>query len=116
MENKKIVYYSEFGAVGDGVAEDFPAICKCHEYANANGLKVMADKGATYYIANTDGISAIVQTDVDWQDATFIIDDRNIDVPNKSRTANIFKIYRDYDRIGNDCGIDDHHRTYGVDH
>ena len=92
MENKRVVYYSEFGAIGDGVAEDFPAIVKCHEYANANGCKVMADPGATYYIAETDGVEAIIKTDVDWGDATFIIDDRNIPVPSKSRTAHIFRV------------------------
>ena len=93
---KKIVYYSEFGAVGDGVHEDFEAIVKCHEYANENGCKVMADAGKSYYIENTDGVSAIVKTDVDWVDATFIIDDRNIGVENKSRTAHIFRILRDH--------------------
>ena len=36
---KKIVYYKDFGAVGDGVHEDIDAIRACHEYANANGRK-----------------------------------------------------------------------------
>ena len=96
---EKIVYYSEFGAVGDGVAEDFPAIVKCHEYANANGCKVMADKGARYYIGETGGISAIVKTDVDWQDATFIINDKVIDADSKSRTVNIFTVLHDYPMV-----------------
>ena len=92
--NKKVVYYSEFGAIGDGVAEDMPAIIKCHDYANANGCTVMADKGATYYIGETDGAYATVMTDVDWQDATFIIDDKIIGVESKSRTVDIFKMVR----------------------
>ena len=95
MENKLCVYYSEFGAVGDGVNEDFPSIKKCHDYANEHGLKVMADKGARYYIGDTDGVSATIRTDVDWQDATFIIDDKVISPEAKSRTAHIFNIAPD---------------------
>ena len=34
------VSYEEFGAVGDGVADDLPAICKALEYANAHNLPV----------------------------------------------------------------------------
>ena len=107
MSDKKIVYYSEFGAVGDGVHEDFPAIVKCHEYANANGCKVMADPGATYYICETGGVRAIVQTDVDWGDATFILDDIKIPVPSPSRTADIFAVTSTYERkvYGEDSDI-----------
>ena len=96
MEEKKIVYYSEFGAVGDGVHEDFEAIKKCHEYANENGCTVYADKGAKYYIGETGGAAAVVKTDVNWQDATFIIDDSIIPVESPSRTANVFVIAHDY--------------------
>ena len=95
MSDKKIVYYSEFGAIGDGVAEDFPAIVKCHEYANANGCTVRADAGATYYIKET-GAPAIIKTDVDWGDATFILDDAKIPVPSPSRTCGIFRVERQY--------------------
>lgn len=91
---KQQVYYSEFGAIGDGVAEDFPAIVKCHEYANAHGCKVQADPGAVYYIGETDGVSAVIQTDVDWGDARFILDDRIIPVSSKSRGAHIFRVLR----------------------
>ncbi len=94
--SKKTVYYSEFGAKGDGINEDFSAIVKCHEYANANGCTVKADKDATYYIGETDGISAIIKTDVDWDNAVFVIDDRNIAVESKSRTAHIFNVESDY--------------------
>lgn len=94
---KVYVTYKDFGAKGDGVTEDFDAIVKCHEYANAHGCAVKADPGATYYIGETGGVSAIVKTDVDWGDATFIIDDRNIPVPSPSRTAAIFRILREHD-------------------
>ena len=42
MSNKNYVTYEEFGAVGDGVADDFAAIYKAHEYANESGLAVKA--------------------------------------------------------------------------
>ena len=48
---KKYVTYEEFGAVGDGVHDDFAAICKAHDYANENGLPVKANDNATYYIS-----------------------------------------------------------------
>ena len=95
MSEKKVVYYSEFGAVGDGVTEDFPAIVKCHEYANANGCTVKADPGAVYYIKET-GAPAVVMTDVDFGDATFILDDAKIPVSSPSRTCGIFRVLREY--------------------
>ena len=44
------IYYSEYGASGDGVTDDFDAIISAHAAANEAGLKVRADAGATYYI------------------------------------------------------------------
>ena len=70
----QIVKYSAFGAVGDGVTDDFEAIVAAHEYANERGLKVEADEGATYYVGSHRK-SAVILTDVDWCDAHFIIDD-----------------------------------------
>ena len=77
FENVKIVKYSDFGAVGDGVTDDFDAIVAAHEYANAHSLRVEADKDATYYIG-AQRKTAIVKTDVDWGNAHFIIDDTNV--------------------------------------
>ena len=34
------VTYEAFGATGDGVTDDLPAICEAHEHANAHGLSV----------------------------------------------------------------------------
>lgn len=70
------------------------AIIKAHEYANENGCKVMADKGAKYYIGNT-GKSAVIKTDVDFGDAEFIIDD-TVEGVFANRSVAIFEAHRDY--------------------
>jgi len=75
--------YSEYGAVGDGVADDFNAIIKTHEEANKTDRKVRADKGATYYIGAATK-TARIQTDTDWSDAKFIIDDSKVSVENRN--------------------------------
>ena len=77
------VTYSEFGAVGDGKTNDIDAIIKAHEYANANHLKVKADAGATYYIGAASS-GAIVKTDTDWTDASFIIDDSGVGIDRRN--------------------------------
>jgi len=72
------VIYEDFGAVGDGKADDFEAIVKTHEYANENGLSVFANETATYYIGGANK-TAIIKTDTDWSTARFIIDDTNVE-------------------------------------
>ena len=42
---EKIIRYSDFGAVGDGFADDYMAILAAHEAANKMGAKVVADEG-----------------------------------------------------------------------
>ncbi len=87
---KKIVYYSDFGAVGDGKRNDFYSIKAAHSFANDCGAKVCADAGACYYIGKTDGESVIIKTDTDFCGASFIIDDRNVLPDDAERTAPIF--------------------------
>jgi len=94
MELKKTVSYKQFGAVGDGKTNDMPAIIKTHEYANENGCKVVAEKGAKYYIGNTEKC-AVIKTDVDFGDAEFIIDDTAEGVF-ANRNVAIFEVHRDY--------------------
>ena len=82
---QEYVTYEDFGAVGDGIANDFAAIYKTHEYANENHLTVKGTKGKTYYIGDTslgtDNVySAQIRTNVDWCGAHFIIDDSNLTV------------------------------------
>jgi hypothetical protein len=108
MSDKKYVTYEEFGAVGDGVTEDFAAIKKAHDYANKAGLPVRARDDATYYIHFTDVdgevAEAIIKTDVNWGNAKFIVDDRDIspvdaDATSKYSHKAIFNIVSDYPEV-----------------
>jgi len=89
QETNKVIYYSEYGAKGDGVTDDLEAIIKTHEAANEAGLKVCANEGATYYISATNK-SAQIQTNVAWGDAKFIIDDSKVEIAN--RNSQIFNV------------------------
>lgn len=73
-EKAEFVAYEDFGAVGDGVADDLPAICKAHEYANRLGLPVRSRSDATYHLGRR-ALTAIIATDTDWGTSRFIIDD-----------------------------------------
>ena len=96
---KKFVLYSEFGAVGDGVANDFNAIKKAHDYANENGLDVKADAGKTYYIGRTYGEKIAVKTNTDWCGSNFVIDDRCFAVEDPDREAPIFVLTHDEEPV-----------------
>ena len=72
-----VIFYSDFGAKGNGVTDDFEAIIAAHEAANQKGMKVRANADAQYYIGPTTK-TARIETDTDWSGAVFIIDDRNI--------------------------------------
>ena len=67
--------YEQFGAVGDGKADDRAAIVATHAEANRRGLPVRATDGKTYYVGGGTAC-AIVKTDVDFGKAKFVIDDR----------------------------------------
>lgn len=82
-----VVRYSEFGAKGNGKADDIDAIAATHAFANQHGLLVKADEGATYYIGGKER-TAFIQTDTDFGTATFIIDDTEV----QNRNAPIFEV------------------------
>ena len=68
------ITYEMFDALGNGVADDLPAIVAAHAEANRLHLPVKAKPGATYYLS-PKGLTATVQTSADWTGAKFIIDD-----------------------------------------
>ena len=76
---REFITYEEFGAVGDGVTDDFSAIIAAHEAATREDLPVRGRCGATYHLGNTPR-TAIITTDTDWTGATFIADHRDLSV------------------------------------
>ena len=76
-----VVFYTDFGAKGDGITCDFAAIIAAHEYANEHSLKVFPGRSetGTFFIGSVPlGVTprpAIIKTDTDWTGANFIIDD-----------------------------------------
>ena len=98
FESVSVVRYSDFGAKGDGIADDFNAIKAAHDYANQGGQKVFGDEGKTYYIGNNFTSEIIVNTDVDWKGATFIVDDVG-DIAFENRSLNLFRWQSSYSKI-----------------
>ncbi len=69
-----VVTYEAFGAAGDGVTDDLPAICEAHAYANTHDLPVRSNPEATYHLGRR-ALTAIIETATDWGTSRFIIDD-----------------------------------------
>ena len=75
---KSYLAYEDFGALGNGINDDFDAIIAAHEEANRLGLPIKARTGAVYYIGGADK-NAVIKTDVDFGAARFVIDDRHVE-------------------------------------
>lgn len=101
------VTYEDFGAVGDGKADDFLAIKAAHDFANISGQTVKSEAGKRYRIHETrEGGSGAVQyitikTNVDWGGAEIIVDDTDITTKDgtKRSTKNVINVRSDYDDI-----------------
>ncbi len=91
------IYYESFGAAGDGATNDFEALKACHEYANKYGYTVNATAGKVYYISTTGGKSIPVHTNVNWNGASFILDDSAIAKDDPERGGVIFQVKSDYE-------------------
>ena len=99
-----VVYYSEFGAKGNGVDDDFFALKAAHDFANISGQTVKATAGKTYRIYDTCEKGSkkaqyiSIKTNVDWTNAKFIIDDTNIDCKDGTDrySTHIFAVESDY--------------------
>ncbi len=91
----KAVYYSQFGAKGDGKTDDYAAIVATHAYANEHNLPVKADKGAVYYVCKMNPknpAGALVKTDTDWTGAQFIIDDTKMSLESGETKCWLFTV------------------------
>ncbi|OUM59287.1 hypothetical protein PIROE2DRAFT_63866 [Piromyces sp. E2] len=96
---KNKLTYEYFGAVGDGKTNDYFAIKKAHDFANneyaTKGvfLTVYASSGKTYYLGSNKiddkSYNILVATNVDWQNANFIVDDT---LPSVDPTKPLFNI------------------------
>ena len=95
-KNVHCVYYSDFGAVGDGIANDTEAIKAAHEYANKGGhKKVVAESGKTYYL-DKSAYNIYIRCDVDWTGAKFIIDDSGIASSDTVKSYDVFYVESAY--------------------
>jgi len=74
----RLVSYEAFGAVGDGVTDDLPAIVAAHTFATTHGLPVRSRPGATYHLGRR-ALTAIITTDTDWGTSRFVIDDTEVE-------------------------------------
>ena len=88
------IFYSDFGAVGDGIADDFAAIKAAHDAANKTGQTVVATAGKTYNLGVHDE-TIVIKTNVIWSGATFIIDDSGILPTDPQRNRDVFSVVSD---------------------
>ena len=87
----QLVNYEQFGAVGDGVADDAEAIRRAHEYANEHGLKVLARADGKYRIGAVEK-SIPIMTETDWNGAEIIFDDTKVHWTSKLREVDVFDV------------------------
>ena len=81
-----VVNYESFGAKGDGVADDLPAMADAHAYANEHGLPVRSKPGVTYHLGYR-ALTAIISTSTDWNTSRFTIDDSDQDAVEDHKAA-----------------------------
>ncbi|MBX3051551.1 MAG: hypothetical protein KF753_08770 [Caldilineaceae bacterium] len=85
------VTYEDFGATGDGVSDDLPAICAAHEHANSHGLPVKTRPDAIYHLGNR-ALTAVIATDTDWNTSRFTIDDSEVTGKVEDHRASLFAV------------------------
>ena len=104
------VCYDDFGAVGDGMTDDFAALLATHTYANQCGQKVVANPLSTYYVADIPE-NIWIKTNVDHKGAKFIINDVG-DAAHENRSNFLF-YFGTYDDECVWIGHDDIKKEFG---
>ena len=87
----KFVNYEQFGAIGDGVADDSEAMRKAHDYANEHGLKVLSKADGKYRVGALES-SIVIKTDTDWNGAEIIFDDTKVHWTSGLRSVHVFEV------------------------
>ena len=88
------ICYADFGAVGDGVTDDFDAIKKVHDLANVSGVMVIGESGKTYNLGQHTA-PIIIKTDTVWDGVTFIVDDSNVSPNTAISKSAVFSVESD---------------------
>lgn len=78
FQQKGSVSYSDFGVIGDGKTDAIFAITAAHVFANKYNLVVKIKDSASYYIGGKES-KVNIQTNTDFGNASFIIDDKNVE-------------------------------------
>ena len=82
-----VVTYEEYGAKGNGTADDYKALYDTHVFANQCGQTVKGKKGAHYYVGPASLVRTIpVKTNVDFNGATITVNDVGPDAYDKRET------------------------------
>ena len=96
------VSYSDFGAVGNGIKDDFDALYRAHNYANSlvdygyTNVTVVAEPGKTYLIGDQGKRTISIKTDTDWTGANFIFNDIEVSNTSAARGVPIFQAVSDH--------------------
>ena len=98
-EINAVIKYEDFGAVGDGIADDSAAIRAAHEEANLYGLKVEGTAGKSYRIGIVES-PILIKTDTDWCGASIILDDSVVADDSGYRGIWVFQIASDNPQNG----------------
>ena len=87
FKRQGFVRYGDMGAIGNGITDDMIFIVATHALANRYGLDVKANDGAQYFIGGME-MTATIETNTDFGNASFIIDDKELE----NRLLSVFEV------------------------
>lgn len=94
-----VVYYEDFGAKGNGIADDFEAMYDAHIFANKCGQTVCGKKGAHYFVdAGSLNRTIPVMTNVNFNGATITVNDVG-SAAYKNKGVKLFTTQRQYNVV-----------------
>lgn len=87
FKRQGFIRYGDMGAIGNGITDDMIFIVATHALANRYGLDVKANDGAQYFIGGKE-MTATIETNTDFGNASFIIDDKKLE----NRLLSVFEV------------------------